>query len=567
MAVVGPYEKPHYYIGLSTDTKPSAMIGDEFFETDTRLWYIYNGSAWSQKPASGGGGSTAFTAATDPLTNAAVSTAIVDAYGGTVITLTAAGNAQTIQSPTITSAGKTFTVINNNTSTDTIAVNGVTIPVGKAQTFVWDGTAWIEIDLGITTLPVPVTQGGTGLATITDHGILLGSGTGAITPLGVLGAGELVVGVAGADPHALAAGATTTVLVGGGAADPVWTAATGSGAPVRANSPVLVTPALGTPSSGTLTSCDGLPLAGLVPGTAESDFIVAGASPFTRLNKTLAETKTILGVHTQNTDTGTTAVKFIIDSDATYPLWLTNTGGELHITDPSGVPIITYASQFVAGDATHGGAVVIYNQNPAAGKTTTLNSLATTSQTVDFPDASGTVLLSGGALGTPASGTLTNCTGLPASGLVTGILPENATIGLVTTLSADTKWSGISEVGTAGTTALVYGYVYYLDTATSEWELTNATAAATAINKIGICIGAAAHGAAGLLLLWGKIRADDEFPAMTVGAPVYLSAATPGVVTSTKPTGTTNFVVRCVGFANSADELYFNPSQDYIELA
>ena len=38
---------------------------------------------------------------------------------------------------------------------------------------------------------------------------------------------------------------------------------TGSGALVFANSPTLVTPALGTPSSGTLANCSGLPVAGL----------------------------------------------------------------------------------------------------------------------------------------------------------------------------------------------------------------------------------------------------------------------------------------------------------------
>ena len=50
-------------------------------------------------------------------------------------------------------------------------------------------------------------------------------------------------------------GATTEILVGGGAAAPVWTTATGSGAPVRATSPTLVTPILGTPASGDLQNC------------------------------------------------------------------------------------------------------------------------------------------------------------------------------------------------------------------------------------------------------------------------------------------------------------------------
>lgn len=41
--------------------------------------------------------------------------------------------------------------------------------------------------------------------------------------------------------QSLAAGATTEVLVGGGAAAPVWTTATGTGAPVRATSPTIST--------------------------------------------------------------------------------------------------------------------------------------------------------------------------------------------------------------------------------------------------------------------------------------------------------------------------------------
>lgn len=42
----------------------------------------------------------------------------------------------------------------------------------------------------------------------------------------------------------------------------------------------------------------------------------------------------------------------------------------------------------------------------------------TGTKTLTAPDASGTILIDGGALGTPASGTLTNCTGLPTAGLV-----------------------------------------------------------------------------------------------------------------------------------------------------
>ena len=69
--------------------------------------------------------------------------------------------------------------------------------------------------------------------------------------------GELVVVNAGGTAlTSITAGATTEVLVGGGVgALPVWTAATGSGAPVRATSPTLVTPTLGV---ATATSVNGL---------------------------------------------------------------------------------------------------------------------------------------------------------------------------------------------------------------------------------------------------------------------------------------------------------------------
>lgn len=86
---------------------------------------------------------------------------------------------------------------------------------------------------------VTVAQGGTGRVTST-------------TAYGLIAAGTTATGA----HQTLAAGLTTEILVGGGAsALPVWTTATGSGAPVRATSPTLVTPALGTPSAGNLLNC------------------------------------------------------------------------------------------------------------------------------------------------------------------------------------------------------------------------------------------------------------------------------------------------------------------------
>jgi hypothetical protein len=86
-----------------------------------------------------------------------------------------------------------------------------------------DGT----ITIGIVD-PLIVGKGGTGLATLTNHGLLLGSGTDAITPLGEATNGQIPIGSTGADPVlatitgtagqiavANAAGSITLSLAGG----------------------------------------------------------------------------------------------------------------------------------------------------------------------------------------------------------------------------------------------------------------------------------------------------------------------------------------------------------------
>jgi len=58
-----------------------------------------------------------------------------------------------------------------------------------------DGTVTIGI-----AAPIIVAKGGTGATTLTNHGILLGSGTDAVTVLGSATNGQLPIGSAGADP-------------------------------------------------------------------------------------------------------------------------------------------------------------------------------------------------------------------------------------------------------------------------------------------------------------------------------------------------------------------------------
>jgi hypothetical protein len=63
------------------------------------------------------------------------------------------------------------------------------------------------------------------------------------------------------------------------------------------------------------------------------------------------------------------------------------------------------------------------------------------------------------------------------------------------------------------------------------------------------------------ILKYGKVR-SAKFPALTIGSAVYLSD-TAGELVVAQPS-TTNFAIRKVGEAITAEDLFFNPSEDYI---
>lgn len=74
---------------------------------------------------------------------------------------------------------------------------------------------------------VVVEGGGTGATTLTDHGVLVGSGTSAIDALSVGATGTVLVGVTGADPEFTATPSVTSIAIGSGA----LTITSGAGAP------------------------------------------------------------------------------------------------------------------------------------------------------------------------------------------------------------------------------------------------------------------------------------------------------------------------------------------------
>lgn len=139
-------------------------------------------------------------------------------------------------------------------------------------------------------------------------------------------------------------------------------------------------------------------------------------------------------------------------------------------------------------------------------------------------------------------------------------LGENTSIALDPAGSADGKYSGITVTGTGGAT-IAFGDLVTLDKDDSRWELVDISVAAAATGDargiLGMAVTSSSDGGALTVLLNGIIRADANFPALTIGAPVY--ASTTGDIVVTQPT-TTDYVIRQVGFALTADEIYFNPT-------
>jgi len=128
----------------------------------------------------------------------------------------------------------------------------------------------------------------------------------------------------------------------------------------------------------------------------------------------------------------------------------------------------------------------------------------------------------------------------------------------VTRLSSNGDYYGeLLSIGNSGTPTV--GNVYYFDS-TSVWLITDANTSATSKGLIAIATSVTAFNVG--MLISGYFKNTSW--AFTVGDPVYLSV-TSGGISTTQPTGSGD-IVRVVGYAIATDEVYFNPSHDWIEL-
>lgn len=141
------------------------------------------------------------------------------------------------------------------------------------------------------------------------------------------------------------------------------------------------------------------------------------------------------------------------------------------------------------------------------------------------------------------------------------VLNENASLQLDPAGSADGKFTGITVTAVSDYTQ-AFGDLVYLKASNSRWAAADADAATTAGPvALAMVVVTGTSGNACTLLLQGIIRADAKFPAMTIGATQYVGEAT-GEIQGVIPTGADS-VIRTVGYALTADELYFAPSTDW----
>lgn len=190
-------------------------------------------------------------------------------------------------------------------------------------------------------------------------------------------------------------GEIVAVNSGGTALESVAT--TGTGSVVRGTSPTLVTPILGTPTSGTLTNCTGLPISTGVSGLGTSVATLLATPSSANLAAAITD------------ETGSGALVFATSPALTTPNL--GTPSAANLTNATGLPISTGVAGLGAGVAT-------FLATPSSANLAAAVTGETGTGALVFADSP---TLTTPTLGTPASGTLTNCTGLPVAGGGTGL--------------------------------------------------------------------------------------------------------------------------------------------------
>lgn len=140
-------------------------------------------------------------------------------------------------------------------------------------------------------------------------------------------------------------------------------------------------------------------------------------------------------------------------------------------------------------------------------------------------------------------------------------LPSDGKI-LLTIPSSDGHATGnVTNAFNSGYSSSAVGDLVYLDSSSTWQKCDMGTSVDTYSGLLGIALEVKASGNALKVALSGSLVYATGFPALTVGAPVYMSDT--GTIVVTQPI-TADHAIRIIGWAVHSDKIWFCPSADYI---